>query len=171
MFRTPVLAGVAAVAALSLSACGFSGESDESDSSSGASAPVSVLVPPPGTILSANSTKQLGTTVVDGNVATLYRFDRDSAEPPTATCVDDCAQAWPPVLTDPSQPRVLEGIADEAVGTVTRPDGTTQVTIGGWPVYRHASDAPGATDGNGVDGAWFAIQPDGSKAVHPKATG
>ena len=60
---------------------------------------------------------------------------------------------------------LVEGIDEAAVGTVTRPDGSVQVTIGGWPVYRHADDsAPGSTDGNGVDDVWFAIQPDGSKA-------
>jgi predicted lipoprotein with Yx(FWY)xxD motif len=173
MSRSPALAVVTAVAALSLSACGFFSGTDSTTgggSSAGGAAPKTVLVPPPGTILSSNSTKQLGTTVVDGSLNTLYRFDRDSAEPPTATCVDACAEAWPPLLTDSSQPTILEGLEEGAVGTVTRPDGSTQVTIGGWPVYRHAEDsAPGATDGNGVDGAWFAIKPDGRKAGKPQA--
>ena len=72
------------------------------------------------------------------------------------------------MLTDPGTQPVLEGVDEAAYGTVVRPDGSTQVTIGGWPVYRHAADQPGATDGNGVDGNWFAIKPDGSKAAPPK---
>ncbi|MBC8093129.1 MAG: hypothetical protein H7Y15_14560, partial [Pseudonocardia sp.] len=50
----------------------------------------------------------------------------------------------------------------------TRPDGGVQLTLGGWPVYRYAADpAPGATDGNGVGEKWFAINPEGGKAVAP----
>ncbi len=164
MPRTPARAAVIAATALTLSGCGFFG----GDSGNTGGTPTSMRTP--GTILSANSTKQLGTTVVDGAVNTLYRFDADSPEPPTSTCLDACAEAWPPVLADLERPPVLEGIEEDAVGTVTRPDGAVQLTIGGWPIYRHAGDsAPGATDGNGVDGTWFAIKPDGSKAARPDA--
>jgi predicted lipoprotein with Yx(FWY)xxD motif len=155
MPRTRALAIVVATAALTLAACG----GDEPPTGTAPAPPTS------GTVITLNSTKQLGTVVTDGNVNTLYRYDEDSANPPTATCVDDCAEDWPPVLTDPAEKPVLEGIDEAAFGTVTRPDGSVQVTIGGWPVYRHADSAPGATDGNGVDGTWFAIQPDGSKAA------
>jgi predicted lipoprotein with Yx(FWY)xxD motif len=157
MSRTRALAVVVAAAALTLAACG----SDEPATQSG----VGPAAATPGTVLTLNSTKQLGTVVVDGNVNTLYRYDQDSANPPTATCLDDCAEDWPPVLVDPAEKPVLEGIDEAAFGTVTRPDGSIQATIGGWPVYRHAESEPGATDGNGVDGAWFAVQPDGSKAA------
>ncbi len=157
MSHARALAVVTAAAALTLAACGDDPEGG------GASRPTA-----PGTVLSANSTQKLGTTVVDGDVYTLYRFDGDRADPPTATCVDACAESWPPVLTDPAAQPMLEGIDEAAFGTVARPGGATQVTIGGWPVYRHAADpGPGATDGNGVDGSWFAISPDGSKATQP----
>lgn len=162
MSRTRALAVATAVAALTLAACG-------SEPERGPLPPAPTAQNAPGTILGVNSTQQLGTVVVDGNVYTLYRFDGDSANPPTATCVDACAEDWPPMLTDPATTPVLEGIDESAIGTVTRPGGQTQLTIGGWPVYRHAADsAPGATDGNGVDDAWYAVAPDGSKA---KATG
>jgi predicted lipoprotein with Yx(FWY)xxD motif len=170
MPRPSLLAAVAAFTVLSLSACSyFTGGDSPSGAVGGGSAPVSVLPAPTETILSVNSTQQLGTTVVDGTLNTLYRFDRDSAQPSTATCVDACAEAWPPLLTDLNEQPVLEGIDEDAVGAVTRPDGSVQITVGGWPVYRHAADsAPGATDGNGVDGAWFAIRPDGRKAAKPQ---
>jgi hypothetical protein len=29
---------------------------------------------------------------------TLYRFDRDSADPPTSNCTGECAETWPKVL-------------------------------------------------------------------------
>lgn len=126
------------------------------------------LTPPRGTILSANSTAALGTVVIDGLGRTLYRNDNDSASPSTATCVDSCASTWPPVLDEPGAPLVVEGIDRAVVGTVARPDGSVQLTIGGWPVYRYAADpAAGATTGQGVGGTWFAVRPDGSKAAAP----
>lgn len=172
MARTPALAAVAAVAAIALSACGFVGDGTDTYDA-GSAAPVGgtgakTLDPPPETILSANSTAQLGTVVIDGLGHTLYRFDEDSARPPTATCTDACASTWPPVVTDPGKTPILEGVNEDEVGTVERPDGSMQVTIGGWPVYRHAADsAAGATDGHGVSGAWFAVTPEGTKAAAP----
>lgn len=160
--RTAALGVLAALSAAALAGC--SGDAPDGLPENRPAAP--------DTVLSANSTAELGTTVVDGNVYTLYRSDRDSANPSTSTCVDACAADWPPMLTDPATPPVLEGIDPAVVGTVARPDGTMQVTIAGWPVYRHAADpAPGATDGNGVDGTWFAIKPDGSKAAKPTRAG
>ncbi len=159
MSRTPALAAVAAIAAIALSACSSGTEVPAAASR----APATVLERPPGTIVSANSTAQLGTVVVDGLGFTLYRFDGDSARPPAATCDGECAENWQPVLaTDPIQ---IDGIDEEAVGTVERPDGQVQLTIGGWPVYTYAAEAaPGATGGHGADGSWFAVTPDGDKA-------
>lgn len=165
-----VLAPVAAAAlALALSACGSGGGSTDTYGFDGApGAAPTTLEPPAGTILTANSTAQLGTVVIDGAGWTLYRFDGDSAEPPTATCVDACAQAWPPVTAEPGAPLTVEGVAEEAVGTVTRPDGAVQITIGGWPVYRYAAEtAAGATEGHGRDDRWFAVTPDGGRAEAP----
>jgi predicted lipoprotein with Yx(FWY)xxD motif len=68
------------------------------------------------------------------------------------------------VLAEPGTPLSLEGVAQEDVGTVVRPDGGVQVTVGGWPVYRHAADPqPGATAGHGKDG-WSAVTPTGDRA-------
>jgi predicted lipoprotein with Yx(FWY)xxD motif len=164
MFRTTALAAVAAVAAIALSACSVS--EVPLPASPGQAAPVTQLERPPGTIVSANSTAKLGTVVVDGLGFTLYRFDRDSARPPAATCSGPCAETWEPVLA--SDPLRIDGLDEKKVGTVQRQDGQVQLTIGGWPVYRHSGEAPGATDGHGADGAWFAIAPDGDKAAAAK---
>ena len=148
--------------ALTLSACGTSG--DPGTAAPPAANRVESLSPPRGVVLSANSTAQLGTVVVDGLGFTLYRYAGDSATPSAATCSGACASEWPPVLSDTAVAPTLEGVAEDAVGTVTRPDGSKQVTLGGWPVYRHASDVPGATDGHGASGQWWAVTPDGAKA-------
>jgi hypothetical protein len=76
--------------------------------------------------------------------------------------VDACARVWPPALTD-GNPQI-QGVADDKVGTVNRPDGTRQLTIGGWPVYRYIGDKqPGQWKGQGVGGTWFVVAPDGKK--------
>src|SRR3954452_13539150 len=164
--RLSVLAVTAAAVVVGLTACS-SGADDGYGGTS--TAPVDPLAATPqvDTILSSNSTAQLGTVVVDGQGFTLYRFDKDSAKPPTSNCADDCAQKWPPVLATPGTPLTVEGVAQEAVGTINRSDGTIQLTLNGWPVYRYSGDPqPGATAGQGVGGGeWAAVTPEGSKAA------
>jgi predicted lipoprotein with Yx(FWY)xxD motif len=162
MSRTPALAALVAIVAIALSACS-TGTEIPVIAPRAPAAPVTALERPPGTIVSANSTAELGTVVVDGFGFTLYRSDGDSALPPAATCAGPCTETWEPVLA--ADPITVEGLAEKAVGTVQRPDGQAQLTIGGWPVYRHEGDAPGATDGHGAEGKWFAIAPDGDKAT------
>ncbi len=49
------------------------------------------------------------------------------------------------------------------LGTATRDDGTTQVTLNGWPLYYFAGDAAaGATEGQGLNDVWWLVTPDGS---------
>ncbi|RJQ73068.1 hypothetical protein D5S17_25195 [Pseudonocardiaceae bacterium YIM PH 21723] len=104
----------------------------------------------------------MGETVTDAEGFTLYRFDKDTPNPPKSNCNGACATTWPPVLSD--GPPALNGIDAALVGTVIREDGKKQVTIGGWPVYRFAKDPkPGAWKGQGVMGTWFVVAPDGKK--------
>ena len=158
-----------AAATLALSACGGTGTSTDPYGSvpapveSGATAPVAASIP----LLAAKDAPSLGTIVTDAEGFTLYRFDKDTAKPtPTTTCLDDCATKWPPVTVDPQGKLALEGVDKAIVGLVQRPDGSSQLTLGGWPVYRFAGDTgPGATGGQGASGSWFAITPEGKKAV------
>jgi predicted lipoprotein with Yx(FWY)xxD motif len=101
----------------------------------------------------------LGEVVTDDYMFTLYRSDRDTASPSRSNCTGACAVTWPPVLTA-GKVTFVDG--DQAsVGTVTRTDATTQLTLRGWPLYRYAGDkAEGDTKGHGVDGTWFAATPD-----------
>ncbi|MDT7581385.1 MAG: hypothetical protein QOK35_2649 [Pseudonocardiales bacterium] len=166
--RLAVLA-VAAAATLGLSACSGGSSGYEYKAPAVAVDP-QAATPQIGTILSANSTQQLGTVVVDGQGYTLYRFDKDSTKPPTSNCAGECAQKWPPVLATPGTPLTVEGVAQENVGTINRPDGSIQLTLAGWPVYRYSGDPqPGATAGQGVGGTWAAVTPDGDKAAPPAA--
>jgi predicted lipoprotein with Yx(FWY)xxD motif len=148
-----------ALLAAALAAC----SAPEPSGASGA-APATQLAEPDHTVLSANSTAKLGTVVIDGLGWTLYRSDADSATPSKSACTGSCAEEWPPVLMQAGTP-AYDGVDPGVVGTVARDDGRQQVTIGGWPVYRHAGDSqPGAVDGQGAQGRWFAVTPTGGKA-------
>ncbi|HVK20963.1 MAG TPA: hypothetical protein VM677_06355 [Actinokineospora sp.] len=115
--------------------------------------------------LTAKEIGKFGTGVVDAKGYTLYRFDKDAAKPSKSTCDGDCAKAWPPVLAGDGTIAV-DGVAEDVVGTVDRADGSTQLTLNGWPLYRFAKDtAPGEVKGHGVGGTWFAITPAGKKAA------
>ncbi|MGQ0841274.1 hypothetical protein [Actinokineospora sp.] len=119
----------------------------------------------PAVALAVMKVGTLGPIVTDREGMTLYRFDRDTAKPPASNCAGDCAVKWPPVLVPAGTEVAVDGLDRAAVGTVARPDGNRQVTIGGWPVYRFAGDkVPCDTFGQGAGGTWFAVTATGGKA-------
>jgi predicted lipoprotein with Yx(FWY)xxD motif len=102
----------------------------------------------------------LGAYLVGPNGHALYVLTNDSAN--TSTCTDSCAQAWPPLLVTSGQSAQPGDGVTGAVGTFTRPDGGTQVSVGGMPVYYFSGDtAADQTSGQGVGGIWFLATPDG----------
>jgi predicted lipoprotein with Yx(FWY)xxD motif len=114
--------------------------------------------------LNATPSDQIGTYVTDGAGRTLYRFDNDSANPPKSTCNGDCAKVWPPLLIHSPGKIFPKGIDPKILGYVERADHTCQVTINGHPVYYFVTDnRPGDINGQGVNGTWFAVSPDGGK--------
>jgi predicted lipoprotein with Yx(FWY)xxD motif len=113
-------------------------------------------------------TTTIGTIVVDDKNWTMYRFDKDTASPAKSNCNGGCAATWPPALWRDNL--ALTGVNRAAVGKVRRDDGSWQVTLGGWPIYRYAKDMPGTWRGQGVGGVWHAISPTGKKAVKCKPT-
>ncbi|MER6142311.1 SCO0930 family lipoprotein [Streptomyces sparsogenes] len=114
--------------------------------------------------LSVRDVPKLGSVVTDSKGWTLYRFDQDTAgSSPKSACNDACATKWPPVPAGDAT--VSTGIQQSELGSVTRTDGTKQLTLGGWPVYRYAGDTKaGDTKGHGVGGTWNALAPDGKPA-------
>lgn len=120
-------------------------------------------------LVAANS-PTLGWVVTDGKGWILYRFDKDSGMPaPKSACNDACAEKWPPVLMK-GKP-ALKGVSSALVGKVRRADGSWQLTLHGWPVYRFAGDKkPGQWKGQGVGRTWFTIKRTGARnTVLPSA--
>ncbi|MEJ3743637.1 hypothetical protein WEI85_10140 [Actinomycetes bacterium KLBMP 9797] len=115
------------------------------------------------TKLTAKKINKMGTVVVDQDGFTLYRFEKDTTDPAASNCVQKCEQVWPPAYTEDGEPELV-GVADEKVGVITRADGTKQLTLGDWPLYRYIGDTkPAAWKGQGVGGTWYVIQPDGKR--------
>ncbi|MFF3209072.1 SCO0930 family lipoprotein [Streptomyces sp. NPDC002886] len=118
---------------------------------------------PAGT-LAVREIPEVGSVATDAAGITLYRFDKDTAQPPRSNCEGACADLWPAVPADGAQ--APAGANAGLLGSVERPDGTRQLTLGGWPVYRYAKDTlPGEAKGEGVGGTWHALAADGKKAV------
>ncbi|MBL1073674.1 hypothetical protein JK358_04645 [Nocardia sp. 2] len=108
----------------------------------------------------------VGQRVTDGGGRSLYRFDKDTADPSKSTCAGDCAVTWPPLLVASGQALYVDGIDPAQAGFIERPDGTCQITVGGWPVYYFSKDQKaGDLLGQGVGGTWFAVAPTGQKAI------
>ncbi|MDG1984940.1 MAG: discoidin domain-containing protein, partial [Planctomycetota bacterium] len=84
---------------------------------------------------------------------TLYVFDGDLAQPGQSTCNGGCATAWPPLVLSDGVPSGVPGL-----GSVSRADGSSQVTYEGRPLYFFTGDAaPGDTAGQGVGGQWWLV--------------
>ncbi|WP_245757153.1 hypothetical protein [Amycolatopsis xylanica] len=104
----------------------------------------------------------LGTLVVDTEGLTLYRSDKDTASPPKSNCQGNCAQVWIPARANDDLD--VTGMDKALIGRVTRTDGSDQLTLAGWPLYRYVKDEmPGETGGMGADQVWYPIAPDGKK--------
>ncbi|MFI7491959.1 hypothetical protein ACIBXA_26620 [Micromonospora echinaurantiaca] len=146
----------------------------EPEASASAEAPVADAPPPTDVELTdrliGKKVARMGSVVTDQDGWILYRFDKDTNDPAASNCVDKCAEVWPPALTD-GNPQ-LNGVSDDKVGTVTRQDGTRQITLDGWPLYRYIGDKkPGQWKGQGVGGTWFVVAPDGKKNLTCLPTG
>jgi predicted lipoprotein with Yx(FWY)xxD motif len=64
----------------------------------------------------------------------------------------------------------LDGIDASLVGTVTRSDGSKQLSIDGLPVYLFAQDSKaGEAKGQAVGGVWWVIGADGKKITKQPA--
>jgi predicted lipoprotein with Yx(FWY)xxD motif len=133
-----------------------------------ATEPSAVVPVTGGTVVNLGKDDALGSFLVDDKNMTLYLFTKDT--PNTTVCYDKCATAWPPLLTT-GNPVAGDGVDASKLGTITRKDGTTQVTYNTWPLYYYEKDkAPGDVVGQDVGGVWFVVSADGEKVETAVAT-
>lgn len=112
--------------------------------------------------IAESSNATLGTIVVNATGRTLYHYTGDHGK--TVACTAACAQLWPPLLVaKTAKPVAGKGIAASKLGTLTRPDGTVQVTYDGYTLYRYAPDTKnGEVKGQAIESKWFALAPSGA---------
>jgi predicted lipoprotein with Yx(FWY)xxD motif len=104
----------------------------------------------------ANAT--LGSYLIAYNGMTLYTYAKDSVG--TSTCYGQCATNWPPYTVPAGMHLNLQAGVSGDAGTITRADGTTQVTYKGMPLYFYVKDAKsGDTTGQNVGSVWFVVKP------------
>jgi predicted lipoprotein with Yx(FWY)xxD motif len=164
-----VLAGVAAVSVLALAACG------SGNSSGGAPPAAAGSGGSTATVMIGTAAGQTGVlATADGR--TLYTSDQESG---AVLCKSGaCTAIWVPLTVNagqtPAGPSQLTGM----LGTMMRPDGTTQVTLDGKPLYTFSIDrSPGQVRGDGqkdsfggVNFTWHVARAAGAASA-PSATG
>src|SRR6202453_1801339 len=156
----PVKLGIPLGSALLAAAC-----------SSAAAAPAS-SAPAAGSPASASATGTVITTeagsagafLTNGSGRTVYLSAKGGMN--MSACSGACAAAWPPVPAT-GMLTATGGAKASDLGTITRSDGTKQVTYDGHALYFFAGDsAAGQTNGQGSDsfGAkWWLVAPSGAK--------
>lgn len=181
MHRTRLAAIPAILLALALAGCGSSSSSSgsassqpagqaatSSSASSSASGPYGQTTGASGgtaaaALITTKHDEKLGTILAYGpKKLTVYLFEADKGS--TSSCSGACASAWPPVT---GKPQASGGAMSADLGTISRPDGSTQVTYKGHPLYLFVKDKD---DGDAYGEAlkafgaeWYVVSPSGNK--------
>jgi predicted lipoprotein with Yx(FWY)xxD motif len=166
MFSSRVIRALATGAAVAALVAACSGAASPSPSvtpttaqSSEASAAAPSSASASGSVLTvAATTGSLGVFLTGTDGKTLYTFKNDTAG--ASTCTGSCATTWPPLTVASGATAVAGTGVTGAVATITRADGTTQVTYKGQPLYYYSADPrAGDTNGQGLFGKWFVAAP------------
>ena len=107
----------------------------------------------------------VGPILATGGGDTLYDFVPDT--PTHSACVSNvCVFQWPPLVTS-GPVRVGKGVDRSLVGTLRRPDGSTQLSYGGHPLYTYNGDvSPGVVMGQAINqdgGLWYVLDAQGKQ--------
>jgi predicted lipoprotein with Yx(FWY)xxD motif len=165
--------GLAAVAAAALlAACSSGGSTTPAAGGAGGTSQSGAAG---GTMLSTGQVPGAGTVLTDQSGMTVYEAQQEAGG--KILCTASCLSFWMPVT-------VGQGVTPDAassvtgkLGTVKRPDGGTQLTVNGHPLYTFKQDSgPGLDTGNnfsdgfgGQSFTWHALTAAGAAA--PTAAG
>lgn len=171
--KTPTtgMIAVLGVSALLVAGCGSSSKTSSSTAAASTTpatttqASTTTPAAATGTTVVVKRASKLGTIVAAGpKKLTVYMFEGDKGA--SSSCSGACASVWPPVTTS-SSPTAATGANTADLGTITRSDGSTQVTYKGHPLYFFERDKDsGDSYGQGVHGFgadWYVLTPSGNK--------
>jgi len=165
--RTKLVAGVggALAAAVVVAACSSASSSTPSPPASPTASPAaasssSAAASSSGGVVITTASSSGGTFLITSSGRAVYLWAKDTGD--TSNCSGACAGAWPPVTGTAT----ASGSAQASdLGTITRSDGTKQVTYDGHPLYYFSGDSgPGTAAGQGSDGfgaKWWLVAPAG----------
>jgi predicted lipoprotein with Yx(FWY)xxD motif len=155
------LTGVLVTAAVLAAACSSSSKAGSGGSSTAAATSAASAGGGASAVSIETHSGPMGAYLTDGSGRSLYVFAADSAG--KSNCSGGCASFWPPLTG--SSASAMSGAQASMVGTITRSDGTKQVTYAGHPLYYFKEDTKaGQTAGQGFDnfGAkWWLVAPSG----------
>jgi predicted lipoprotein with Yx(FWY)xxD motif len=164
--RTASVATLLGVA-LVVAACGGSNSTSTTSASATAAAAqptssaTSAAAPAGATVGTAKGADGTYLTGAAGRPLYLWVADANG----TSSCSGACAKAWPPLLTT-GAPVAGTGVTSAKLSTITRSDGTKQVTYKGHPLYYFVADPTAHSfKGQGSDsfGAkWWLVAPSGA---------
>jgi predicted lipoprotein with Yx(FWY)xxD motif len=119
-------------------------------------APLAVGAPRDATPVVTWKTKQFGQVLATKRHLALYTWTGEKDK--KVHCTGVCASMWPP-LTVAKHTMVAKHVPGVmgTFGEIMRPDGRTQVTYNGRPLYTYHGDSPTKILCNGVDG-WFVVR-------------
>jgi predicted lipoprotein with Yx(FWY)xxD motif len=96
--------------------------------------------------------KKADGVLVDSSGKTVYTFDKDTANSGKSACTGSCAENWPPVTV------IVPDTAQGPYSTITREDGSKQLTYKGKPLYTFKKDKKaGDKTGDKAMNAWHVV--------------
>jgi len=134
-----------------------------SSSPAGASSPSAAASGGSGSTVITTVSSSAGTFLATSSGHAVYLWTKDGNG--MSACSGACAGTWPPVTTTGTV-TASGGAKSSDLSTITRSDGTKQVTYDGHPLYFFSGDSgPGMASGQGNDGfgaKWWLVSPSGS---------
>ena len=137
--KNSVIAALAVgAAALVLAACGGGDDGDNGNATAADGGSGSGLV----SIQDVDGTNVLA----DSDGRTLYTAEVEQGR---IRCTGACTSFWDPVDASPNEAESASADLDLELGVVNRPDGESQLTFKGLPLYSFTEEGPGQLDGDG----------------------
>jgi predicted lipoprotein with Yx(FWY)xxD motif len=160
----PVKVGIPLASALLATACSSAAAAPGSASASSApAAGSSASAATTGTVITTQA-GSAGAFLTNASGRTVYLWAKDGMN--MSDCSGACAAAWPPVPATGTLTATGSAKASD-LGTITRSDGTKQVTYDGHPLYYFVGDSsPDQTAGQGsaaFGAKWWLVAPSGAK--------
>lgn len=152
--RIRIALAAAPLLALGLAACGAGADTD---TKAGSNPAPKAQQPVEAEVKIVESS--FGPILADQANRTLYAFAKDKGG--SSACSADCLATWP-ALTSAKPATPGAGTDTALLASIPASEGSTQARYGEWPLYYYAGDVTaGDVNGQGVDGEWFVVKPDG----------